>query len=142
MAALTKEDIRKAFFDVLWCRSKIEEPKETYRVAVQSVSVVLQNDESSSHEKTSTNDATGEKHQPSTLSNYDLSKYVSHHPVDQHIEQSVGDPNAYWPSQRPMRINPRLVQLYEELRQKERQGESSSESSSTRGTTSTEGNEK
>lgn len=110
VAALTKDDIRLAFFNLIYCR-RHEQPKNTYRVALQSVSVVLENDEPSTHDDAET---------PQAPNNGESNEFERHGESRQMVnqqpdpEQPVGDPNAYWPSQRPMRVDPRVARYLQE----------------------------
>ena len=112
IAALLKPDINKAVMDLLLCRKR-EEPKETYRVAVQSVSAVLEGE--TDEDGRANENAPEEKGQDANKNDPEqaLPKRISM----KHMiltQPSFGDPTAYWPSQRPMRQNPRLLRHQQE----------------------------
>lgn len=126
LAALSKDDIRKAVLDLLFCRSR-EEQKEAYRVAVQSVSAVLENDESTHDDIQKYDDIQNQEVYPEEALIVSKAKESLH----------AGDPNAYWPSQRPKRINPRLARFLEEQGEDDGGGEPSVNSTASGTMTST-----
>ena len=106
--ALFKPDINKAVLDLMLCRRR-EEPKETYRVAVQSVSGILEGKEEQHKplDRMSWNDQhiLADPEQPLSETRNNISHEVSNY---------EGDPSAHWPSQRPVRVNPRLMKWEKE----------------------------
>ena len=129
VACLLKEDINKAVKDLLLCRNPEDAPKEAYKVAVQSISAVLEDGSDDGKKKDSfahqelpdTEDAANEpttNHPYDHSTNHDFST-VEHEDPDW-IANNTGNPNAHWPSQRPKRVNPRLAQWQEDqLKQKD-----------------------
>lgn len=93
--------------------------QETYRVAEQSVSAVLENDDASEQGNGDDKNGHGDIRQSLQEHTNKQSEYPLHEVDDPEQLQSLspqspGDPQAYWPSQRPMRVNPRLMQYYRE----------------------------
>lgn len=123
IAAILKEDIYKAVMSLLFCR-EYEESKDTHHVAVQSISAVLDNgpdDVKKKAEKIGRHSwGRSELELPDPEQGLPLSPVKS---------GGKGDPNAHWPSQRPMRVNPRLQRLQQV--QEEASGISSAESCTT-----------
>ena len=111
IAALLKPDINKAVVDLLLCRSR-EEPREAYRVAIQSVSAVLENCSETSDVHHHHNQNKDDENKCSKPNQNHKAPQQESDPEQalspDSVESSNGDPEAYWPSQRPVRQNPRL----------------------------------
>ena len=133
IAAILKPDIRRAVRNLLPCFDVQEEATQTYRVAIQSVSAVLENAPSEHSDRDNDEPTTVPRATaPQTTEVQDLSDTSPTMTADNDPDQQPplpppplmtselwqrrdvreGDPLAHWPSQRPLRQNPRLVAIH------------------------------
>lgn len=141
IAVFLKPDIHKTVMDLLLCREP-EEDKEAYRVAVQSISAVLENGsddgKTSSGKKKEASKGKDSWAQPEdpeqAMGGTRHGTSTSHHGTSHHgtshrddtmnggtshggydeCTEYHGDPQAHWPSQRPRRTNPRLARYMQQ----------------------------